>query len=145
MTTKDKVSDFLYSIRLLQVFDAMTAKYTLKPNGKRKYHRSPTRSEAEVILIMILFHNSSNWCLIETKNDGLKNIAQMEYSRHICLDHLFVKSLGVIAAYCLFLKKPCINVRRTIDTQFTLFWIRRTHVNLKKQWNIHTFLTPLGH
>ena len=60
MTTKDKVSDFLYGIRLLQVFDAMTAKYTLKPNGKRKYHRSPTRSEAEVILIMILFHNSSN-------------------------------------------------------------------------------------
>ncbi|MDU5344088.1 MAG: IS982 family transposase, partial [Segatella salivae] len=26
-----------------------------------------------------------------------------------------------IAAYCLFPKKPCINVQRTIDTQLALF------------------------
>ncbi len=29
--------------------------------------------------------------------------------------------LGAIAAYCLFPKKPCINVQRTFDTQLTLF------------------------
>ena len=39
-------------------FDAMTAKYTLKPTGKRKYHRNSTMSKAEVMLIMILFHDS---------------------------------------------------------------------------------------
>ena len=39
-------------------FDAMTAKYTLKPTGKRKYHRDSTMSKAEVMLIMILFHDS---------------------------------------------------------------------------------------
>ena len=38
--------------------DAMTAKYTLKPIGKRKYHRNSTMSKAEVMLIMILFHDS---------------------------------------------------------------------------------------
>ena len=32
-----------------------------------------------------------------------------------------VNLLGAIAAYCLFPKKPCINVQRTIDTQFALF------------------------
>ena len=43
-------------------FDAMTAKYTLKPTGKRKYHRNSTMSKAEVMLIMILFHNSGYRC-----------------------------------------------------------------------------------
>ena len=43
-------------------FDAMTAKYTLKPTGKRKYHRSSTMSKAEVMLIMILFHTSGYRC-----------------------------------------------------------------------------------
>ncbi len=43
-------------------FDAITAKYTLKPTGKRKYHRSSTLSKAEVMLIMILFHDSGYRC-----------------------------------------------------------------------------------
>ena len=30
-------------------FDAMTAKYTLKPTGKRKYHRNSTMSKADVM------------------------------------------------------------------------------------------------
>ena len=223
-------------------FDAMTAKYALKPTGKRKYHRSSTMSKAEVMLIMILFHDSGYRCfkhfylekvckhlrhlfpnvvsynrlvelerevavplilfikkvllgkctgisfvdstppleykafvefiqgklfgdrgyigknlfqrlfvdgiqlitklksnmkgalmsvsdrlllrkraIIETVNDGLKNIAQVEHSRHRCFENFIVNLLGAIAAYCLFPKKPCINVQRTIDTQLTLF------------------------
>ncbi len=63
-------------------------------------------------------------------NDELKNIAQVEHSKHRCFDNFIVKLLGVIAAYCLFPKKPCINLQRTIDTQLSLFRIRRTHVIL---------------
>ena len=59
--------------------------------------------------------------IIETVNDELKNIAQVEHSRHRCLDNFIVNLLGAITAYCLFPKKPCINVQRTIDTQLTLF------------------------
>ena len=70
MLTEDKVFHFvqrnsrkiLYGRRLLQVFDTMPAKYTLKPIGKRKYHRSSTMSKAEVMLIMILFHASGYRC-----------------------------------------------------------------------------------
>ena len=104
-----------------KLFDAITAKYTLKPTGKRKYHRSSTMSKAEVMLIMILFHTSGYRCFIETMNDKLKNIAQVEHSRHRCFDNFIVNLLGAIAAYCLFPKKPCINVQRTIDTQLTFF------------------------
>ena len=168
-------------------FDAMMEKYTLKSDKKRRYHRDSTMSKAEIMLIMILFHDSGYRCLkhfyiekvckhlrhlfpkavsynrfsknlfqrlfvdgiqlitklknnmkgalisvsdklllrkraiIETVNDELKNIAQVEHSRHRCFDNFIVNLLGAIAAYCMFPKKPCINVQRTLDTQLSLF------------------------
>ena len=59
--------------------------------------------------------------IIETINDELKNIVQVEHSRHRCFDNFIVNLLGAIAAYCLFPKKPCIRVQRTFDTQLALF------------------------
>ena len=59
--------------------------------------------------------------IIETINDELKNIAQVEHSRHRCFENFVVNMLGALAAYCCFPKKPCINVQRTLDTQFSLF------------------------
>jgi hypothetical protein len=38
-------------------FDAMTVKHTLKPIGKRTYHRSSTMSKTEVMLILFLSHD----------------------------------------------------------------------------------------
>ena len=59
--------------------------------------------------------------IIETVNDELKNIAQVEHSRHRTFDNFIVNLLSAIAAYCCFPKKPYINVTRTIDTQLALF------------------------
>ena len=59
--------------------------------------------------------------IIKTVNDELNNIAQVEYSKHKDFDNFIVNLLDAIAAYCSFPKKPCINVQRTIDTQFALF------------------------
>ena len=220
---RQNYKNLLYGRRLLQVFDAMIAKYTLKPIGKRKYYRNSTMSKAEVMLIMILFHDSGYRCfkhfylekvckqlrhlfpkvvsynrivelerevavpltlfikkvllgkctgisfvdstplrvcknifqrlfvdgiqfitklksnmkgalmsvsdrlllrkraIVETVKYELKNIVQVELSRHRCFDNFIVNLLGAIAAYCLFPKKPCINVQRTIDTQLALF------------------------
>ena len=59
--------------------------------------------------------------IIETVDDELKNIAQVEYTRHRCFDNFIVNLFGAIAAYYLFPKKPCINVQRIIDTQLALF------------------------
>ena len=71
-------------------------------------------SKAEIMLIMIR-------AVIEIVNDELKNIAQVEHSRHKAFDNFIVNLLSAIAAYCCFPKKPCINVTRTIDTQLALF------------------------
>ena len=120
--SEDKVTEIFHmAYDFCKFFDAMTAKYTLKPNGKRKYHWDSIMSKAEVMLIMILFHDSGCCCFIYPMNDELKNIAQVEHSRHRCFDNFIVNLLGAIAAYCLFPKKPCINVQRTIDTQLALF------------------------
>jgi len=224
MITEDKVTEiFCMADDFCKFFDAMTAKYTLKPTGKRKYHRNSTMSKAEVMLIIILFHDSGYRCfkhfylekvckqlrhlfpkvvsynrivelerevavpltlfikkvllgkctgisfvdstplrvcknifqrlfvdgiqfitklksnmkgalmsvsdrlllrkraIVETVKYELKNIVQVELSRHRCFDNFIVNLLGAIAAYCLFPKKPCINVQRTIDTQLALF------------------------
>jgi len=45
--------------------------------------------------------------IIETVNDELKNIAQVEHSRHRCFDNFIVNLL--------------VNEQSTIDTQLALF------------------------
>jgi len=52
------------------------------------------------------------WSGIETVNDELKNIAQVEHSRHRSFDNFMVNLLGALAAYCFFPKKPCISCER---------------------------------
>ena len=53
MITEDKVTEiFCMADDFCKSFDAMTTKYTLKPTGKRKYHRNSTMSKAEVMLII---------------------------------------------------------------------------------------------
>ena len=59
--------------------------------------------------------------VIETINDELKNIAQVEHSRHRSFDNFIVNMLGALAAYCFFPKKPCIRCDRMVDRQLILF------------------------
>ena len=59
--------------------------------------------------------------IIETINDELKNIAQVEHSRHRCFDNFFVNDMAALAAYCCFTKKPAIQVVKYTDNQLTLF------------------------
>ena len=59
--------------------------------------------------------------LIETVNDELKNIAQIEHSRHRSFNNFIANSLSAIAAYCFFEKKPAIDVRFVKDGQLTMF------------------------
>ena len=62
--------------------------------------------------------------IIETVNDELKNIAQIEHSMHRCFDNFMVNLHGALATYCYFPEKPTIRVQ-TVDIsnerQLTLF------------------------
>ena len=91
---------------------------------KRKYHRDGMMSDSEVMTILILFHDSvilRKRSIIETINDELKNMAQVEHSRHRSF-HNFVNNLmSGLAAYCFFPKKPMLRLEREIDNQLTIF------------------------
>ena len=82
MITEDKVTEiFFMADNFCKFFDAMMSKYTLKSSKKRIYHRESTMSKAEVMLIMILFHDSGYRCL--------KHFYLDKVCRH--LRHLFPK------------------------------------------------------
>ena len=107
MITEDKVTEiFCMADDFCKFFDAMVAKYTLKPTGKRKYQRSSTTSKAEVMLIMILFRDSGYRCF--------KHFYLEKVCKH--LRHLFPKVVsynrlveleggGVAIPLTLFIKK----------------------------------------
>lgn len=59
--------------------------------------------------------------LIETVNDELKNIAQIDHSRHRSFNNFIANALSAIAAYCFFEKKLVINVSFIKDRQLNFF------------------------
>ena len=64
MITEDKDTElFCIADVFCKFFDAMMKKYTLKADKKRHYHRKSTMSKAEIMVIMILFHDSGYRCL----------------------------------------------------------------------------------
>ena len=48
--------------------------------------------------------------IIEKINDQLKNISQIEHSRHHCLHGFMLNLLGGLIAYCLKPQKPSLNI-----------------------------------
>ena len=59
--------------------------------------------------------------MIETVNDELKNIAQIEHSRRRSFNNFIANSLSAIAAYRFFEKKPAIDVCFVKDGRLTMF------------------------
>ena len=59
--------------------------------------------------------------VIETVNDELKNICQIEHSRHRSFTNFITNLLAGIAAYCFFPKKPAIHFDVENSNQLVLF------------------------
>ncbi|MBO5537494.1 MAG: IS982 family transposase, partial [Prevotella sp.] len=79
MITEDKVTElFCIADDSCKFFDAMMEKYTIKETKKRNYHHDSTLSKAEVMLIMILFHDSGYRCL---KHFYLESVCK--HKRHL--------------------------------------------------------------
>lgn len=59
--------------------------------------------------------------VIETVNDELKNICQIEHSRHRSIPNFISNLLSAIIAYCFFPKKPAIKFDVVKTNQLVLF------------------------
>ena len=89
MITESKVIElFCMADDFCKFFDKMTAKYTLKSGNKRPYHRDSTMSKAEIMLIMILFHDSGYRCL-----------------KHFYLENVCIKKTAVFKTVIISIKK----------------------------------------
>jgi hypothetical protein len=61
--------------------------------------------------------------VIETINDELKNICQIEHSRHRGTANFLMNLMAALAAYCFFDKKPAIRFERELaSAQLALFY-----------------------
>ena len=59
--------------------------------------------------------------IIESVNDELKNMAQIEHSRHRSFHNFINNLMAGIAAYRFFPKKPMLQLDREINNQLTIF------------------------
>lgn len=82
MFTEDKVTEiFFMADEFCGFFDSRMEKYALRDHKKRIYHRESTMSKSEIMVIIILFHNSGYRCL--------KHFYVEQVCRH--MRHLFPK------------------------------------------------------
>ena len=79
MFTEDKVTEiFFMADEFCGFFDSRMEKYALRDHKKRIYHRESTMSKSEIMVIIILFHNSGYRCL---KHFYLEQVCK--YMRHL--------------------------------------------------------------
>ena len=110
MITEDKVIEiFCMADDFCKFFDAMTAKYTLKPTRKRKYHRNSTMSKAEVMLIMILFHNSGYRCFKHFYLEKVCKQLRHLFPKVVSYNRIVELEMAVAVPLTLFIKKVCSN------------------------------------
>jgi len=58
--------------------------------------------------------------IIETINDELKNLCQIEHTRHRSVKNFIMNILCALTAYCFFPKKPSLNIRKTDQNQLMI-------------------------
>ena len=114
-------------------FDAMTTKYTLKPTGKRKYHRSSMMSKAEVMLIMILFHNSSYRCFQHFYLEKVCKYLRHLFPNIISYNHLVELERDVAVPLTLLIKKvllgKCTGISFVDSTPLRVCKNQRIHIH----------------
>ena len=59
--------------------------------------------------------------IIESINNELKNMAQVDHSRHRSFNNFVSNLMAGLAAYCFFQKKPMLQLDRELDDQLTIF------------------------
>ena len=106
MITEDKVTEiFCMADDFCKFFDAITAKYMLKLTGKRKYHRNSTMSKTEVMLIIILFHDSGYRCFKHFYLEKVCNQPRHLFPKVVSYTRIVELEREVAVPLTLFIKK----------------------------------------
>ena len=134
MITKDKVTEiFCMADDFCKFFDAMTEKYTLKPTRKRKYHRSSTMSKAEVMLIIILFHDSGYRCFKHFCLEKVCRHLRYLFPNVVSYNRLVELERDIAVPLTLFIKKvllgKCTSISFVDSTPLRVCKNQRIHIH----------------
>lgn len=134
MFTDNKVTEiFFMADEFCKFFDAMTAKYTVSNPKRRKYHRESTMSKAEVILIIILFHNSGYRCLKHFYLEKVCKHMRHHFPRVVSYNRFVELQRNVAIPLALFIKKvllgKCTGVSFVDSTPLRVCKNQRIHMH----------------
>ena len=117
MITEDKVTElFCIADDFCKFFDAMMEKYTIKESKKRSYHRDSTLSKAEVMLIMILFHDSGYRCLKHFYLESVCKHMRHLFPRVVSYNRFVELERDVAVPLALFIRRCCLaSVRASVS------------------------------
>ena len=134
MITEDKVTEIFCMVDdFCKFFDAMVAKYTLKPTGKRKYHRDFAMSKAEVMLIMILFHDSGYRCFKHFYHEKVCKHLRHLFPKVVSYNRIVELEREVVIPLALFIKKvllgKCTGISFVDSTPLRVCKNQRIHIH----------------
>ena len=139
MITGSKVIElFCMADDFCKFFDAMMTKYTLKPATKRKYHRVLTLSKAEIMLIMILFHDSGYRCLKHFYREKICKHMHRLFPKVVSYNRFTGLEKDVAIPSALFIKKVLLGKCTGIS------FVDSTPLQVCKNWRIHIHKTFQG-
>ena len=134
MITESKVIElFCMADDFCKFFDAMTAKYTFKPSAKHKYHRDSTMSKAEIMLIMILFHDSGYRCLKHFYQEKICKQMRHFFPKVVSYNRFVELEKDVAIPLAIFIKKvlldKCTGISFVDSTPLRVCKNQRIHIH----------------
>ncbi len=134
MITESKVTElFCMADDFCKFFDAMMEKYTITTKAKRPYYRNSTMSKAEVMLIMILFHDSGYRCLKHFYLEKVCKHMRHLFPKVVSYNRFVELKRNVAIPLALFIKKvllgKCIGISFVDSTPLRVCKTQRIHIH----------------
>uniref|UniRef100_UPI0020C19293 transposase n=1 Tax=Dyadobacter diqingensis TaxID=2938121 RepID=UPI0020C19293 len=85
--------------------------------GSQEYGGRPVKGHIIELKDKLLLRKRA---IIETINDELKNLCQIEHTRHRSVNNFIMNTLSALIAYCFFPKKPSLNIEEVQTNQLYL-------------------------
>lgn len=137
MFTECKVTEiFFMADEFCKVFNRMMKKYSIDDSSRparRKYHRASTMSDAEVIVIMIMFHASGYCCLKHFYNNYVRTHLKHLFPKTVSYSRFVEIQQKVIIPLTIFIKKvllgKCTGISFVDSTPLRVCRNQRIHIH----------------
>ena len=137
MLTDDKIMEiFVMADEFCKVFNTMLRRRGLevpRKDRKREYHRDGRLSQAEVILIMIMFHSSNHKCLKHFYLDEIRVRYRHLFPQVVSYNRFTELEKSVVVQFVIFVKKcllgKCTGISFVDSTLLRVCRNQRIHVH----------------